>query len=88
MHTVIEQKPKINHLLLPTIIIDLGLKQGDNLSPIEFNLFFDDVDQIFDETCDPLPIDSERKISHLSFANLPICFRYQRQDYKNALIIC
>ena len=69
MHTVIEQKPKINHLLLPTIISDLGLKQGDKLSPIEFNFFFDDVDEIFDETCDPLPIDSERKISHLSFAD-------------------
>ena len=30
MHAVIEQKPKINHLLLPTIVSDLGLKQGDN----------------------------------------------------------
>ena len=70
MHAVIEQKPKINHLLLlPTIINDLGLEQGDNLNPIEFNLFFDDIDEIFDETCSPLPIDSERKISHLSFAD-------------------
>ena len=39
------------------------------MSPIEFNLFFDDVDEIFNETCDPLPIDSERKINHLSFAD-------------------
>ena len=29
MHTVIEEKPKINQLLLPTIISGLGLKQGD-----------------------------------------------------------
>ena len=34
-HAVIEQKPEINHLLLPAIISDLGLKQGDNLSAIE-----------------------------------------------------
>ena len=66
---VIDQKHKISHLLLSTIISDFGLKQGDNLSPIEFNLFFNDVDEIFDETCDPLPIDSERKICHLSFAD-------------------
>ena len=69
IHAVIEQKPKINHLFLPTIISDLGLKQGDNLSPIEFNLFLDGFDEIFNETCDPLPIDSERKICHLSFAD-------------------
>ena len=32
----------------------MGLKQGDNLSPLEFNVFLDDVREIFDKKCDPL----------------------------------
>ena len=92
MHAVIEQKPKINNLILPTIISDLGLKQGDNLSPIDFNLFFDDVDEIFDETRDPLPIDSERKISHLSFADDLAMFSLSKAGLQkclnNLLIYC
>ena len=48
----IELIPKIGHSLLPGIIICMGPKQGDNLSPLEFNFFFDDVREIFDEKCD------------------------------------
>ena len=92
MCAVIEQKPKINHLILPTVISDLGLKQGDNLSPIEFNLFFDDVDEIFHETCDSLPIDSERNISDLSFADDLAMFSLSKAGLQkclnNLLIYC
>ena len=92
MHAVIEQKPKINYLVLPTVISDLGLKHGDNLSHIEFNLFFDDVDEIFDETCDPLPIDSKRKIIHLSFADDLAMFSLSKDGLQkclnNLLIYC
>ena len=38
------QIPKINGKLLPTIVTSTGLKQGDNLSPILFDIFFDDVE--------------------------------------------
>ena len=44
----VAQIPKINGNLLPPIITSTGLKQGANLSPILFDIFFDDVDQIFD----------------------------------------
>ena len=39
--------PKIGHSLVPSILTCIGLKQGDNLSPLEFK-------EIFDEKCDPL----------------------------------
>ena len=80
----------MNHLILPTVISALGLKQGDNLSPIEFNLFFDDVDEIFDKLV--LPIDSERKISHLSFADDLAMFSLSKAGLQkcvsNLLIYC
>ena len=80
-----QNNSKINHLLAPTIISDLGLKQSDNLSPIEFNIFFDNIDEIFYETCDPLPVDSERKISHLSFADDLAMFSLSKAELHKCL---
>ena len=48
----IELIPKTGHSLLPSILNCMGLKQGDNLSPLEFNFFFDDIRKMFDEKCD------------------------------------
>ena len=92
MHTTVEQRAKINNLILPTITSGLGLKQGDNLSPIEFNLFFDDVSKIFDESCDPLPIEEEKKLSHLAFVDDLAMFSLSKaglqQCLNNLLIYC
>ena len=49
----IELIPKIGHSLLLSILTCMVLKQGDNLSPLKSNFFFD-VREIFDEKCDPL----------------------------------
>ena len=65
----IELIPKIGHSLLPSILTCMGLKQGDNLSPLEFNFFFDDVREIFDEKCDPPPPFPGIVLSHLLFAD-------------------
>ena len=51
------------------MINEIGLKQGDNLSPIEFDLFFDDVGDIFDDAYDPVPFDEDKHLSHLAFAD-------------------
>ena len=91
MHTTVEQRAKNNNLILPTITSVLGLKQGDNLSPIEFNLFFD-VSEIFDESCDPVPIEEEKKLSHLAFADDLAMFSLSKaglqQCLNNLLIFC
>ena len=59
------------------------------LSPIEFNLFFDDIDEIFN---DPLPIDSERKIRHLSSTDDLAMFSLSKAGLQkcldNLLIYC
>ena len=42
--------PKIGLSLLPSILTCMGLKQGDNLSPLEFNFFLDDIREIFHQS--------------------------------------
>ena len=47
----------------------MGLKQGDHLSLILFNIFFDDVEEIFDNSCGPVILTDELLINHLLYAN-------------------
>ena len=65
----IVQIPKINSYFLSPVVTTLGLKQGDNLSPILFDIFFDDVEEIFDEECDPVILSDELSINHLLYAD-------------------
>ena len=52
----------------PPIISNLGLKQGCPLSPMLFNLYIDDIKDIFDDQCDPVIL-QQRKISHFLYAD-------------------
>ena len=53
--------------LLP-ISSQLGLKQGFVLSPLLFNLYIDDIKNIFDKSCDPVYALHE-PLSHLLYAD-------------------
>ena len=81
----VQQKLEIDGHILPTMISEIGLKQGNNLSPIEFDLFFDDVGDIFDDACDPVPFDTDKHLSHLAFADDFALFSFSKAGLQRCL---
>ena len=62
----------------------IGLKQGDNLSPILFGIFFDDVDDIFDSECDPVILSgdtSDISLNHSLYADDMALLSLPKKDY-------
>ena len=63
------QIPNINGKLLPPIVTSTGLKLVDNLSPILFDIFFDDAGLVFDSKCKPVVLTDELSLNHLLYAD-------------------
>ena len=78
------QIPKINGKLLPTIITSTGLKQGDNLSPILFDIFFHDVYQIFDSQCNLVIFNSEISLNHLLYVDDMAILSLSKEGLQNS----
>ena len=63
---------------------DRGVKQGDVLSPILFNLFINDVNDQFDDSCVPVSLNN-RKLSCLLYADDLIILSESKEGMENCL---
>ena len=68
MYMKTEYSIKLKSDYLKAIRSNLGLKQGDPLSSMLFNIYIDDVDDIFDDMCSPIELQKE-KINHFLYAD-------------------
>ena len=68
MYETVSYKIKLKDGYLDPINSNLGLKQGCPLSPMLFNLYIDDIKDIFDAQCDPVTI-ADAHISHFLYAD-------------------
>ena len=59
---------KVKGGYLDPIPSSFGLKQGGVLSPLLFNMFIDDIKDIFDDSCDPVKM-FDTPLSHLLYAD-------------------
>ena len=59
---------KLANGLSESFNMNLGIKQGDCLSPILFNIFINDIHEIFDNTCDGVSV-GNINLNHLLFAD-------------------
>jgi hypothetical protein len=63
---------------------DVGVRQGDNLSPTLFNLYINDIPRIFDNTCKPVSLGA-RSLSCLLYADDLVLLSESADGLKNAL---
>ena len=68
MYDNVQQRVRINDLLIEPILSNVGLKQGCNLSPTLFNLFIEDLKLEFGPQCDPVRV-GNYAVSHLLYAD-------------------
>ena len=75
------QMPKINDRLLPP----MSLKQGDNVSPILFDTLFDYVEEVFDDSYDPIKLSNGLAINHLFYADDMSILLLSSEGFQNSL---
>jgi hypothetical protein len=70
--------------LTKTFTSDVGVRQGDNLSPTLFNIFVNDIPGVFDNTCDPVSLAS-RPLNCLLYADDLVLLSESANGMQNAI---
>ena len=70
--------------MIDPISSNLGLKQGCPLSPMLFNLYIDDIKNIFDKKCDPIDI-QENDLYHFLYADDLVLLSNSPKGLQNSL---
>ena len=68
----------------PPILSNLGLKQGCPLSPMLFNLYIDDIKEIFDDECEPVTLQTT-KINHFLYADDLVILSQSKEGLQRCL---
>ena len=84
MYTLCQSSLKIGNEHSIFFPIYRGVRQGDSLSPTLFNCFINDLNTIFDNTCDP-PILDASSIQSLSYADDLVILSKSHQGLQNSL---
>ena len=82
LHT--QSRVKFSQGMSPHFYSELGIKQGDCLSPILFNIFINDMQEIFTNNCDPVQV-NKLKLNHLLFADDLVILSETNQGLQNSL---
>ena len=84
MYTKTEYSIKLKTGRSTNIQSNLGLKQGCPLSPMLFNLYIDDIEKVFDDSCCPIEFQN-KNINHFLYADDLVLISESREGLQNSL---
>ena len=85
MYSSVNTSVKLCEGITPFFKSYVGVKQGCNLSPTHFNLFINDIPNMFDSSCAPVNL-GDSYLSCLLYADDLVIFPESKSGLQNCLI--